>query len=64
MEYGKISKEQALLAEEIQKECHKFIEDRRLLIEGLSYQDLANVYFFYKLAELQIEINNLKQTKI
>jgi len=57
------SNETMELAERFQKDCHQIVETiyKEMESEGLSYQDAVNIFIFNKLAELQIQIDNLKK---
>ena len=48
------------LAEQFQKDCHQVVEEVLRDEKKMSYQDATNIFLFNKLAELQIQINDLK----
>ena len=52
------------LAERFQKDCHKTVEtifeNHKFIPDAGSVQDATNVWLFRKLAELQLEINDVK----
>lgn len=56
----KTTKEESvkILAEIIQKECHKFIDELIKKNPKLNYESCMNVWIFTKLAEMQMELHN------
>lgn len=53
-------------AEKIQKDMHNMMDDLRKdpKCANISYDSLKDIFFFMKIAELQNEIEQLKQEKI
>jgi hypothetical protein len=56
------------IAEKIQKDCHKIVEaawkpnpKESAVNAQLQYQDCMNVAIFRKMAEMQLQINNLSK---
>ncbi len=56
----KITKELMDKTEKLQKESHEFLDAFKDKRGTATYQDMQNVWFFQKLAELQMEIEKLK----
>ena len=52
-----MSEELSKTAEQIQNECHKFVES----VPNLSYQDATNVFIFMKLAELTTKLKEYER---
>ena len=48
------------LAEHIQEECHKTVEYIMANSPKVEHQDAVNVFIFRKLAEIQIQIKELR----
>lgn len=51
------------LASELQAECHTYANELISINPELSTQDVANVWIFKKLAELQLQIKSLTPTQ-
>ena len=48
-------------AEKVQEECFEFIEHIKNNDNSIEYVDAAFVFFYTKIAELQLEIEELKK---
>jgi hypothetical protein len=58
------TKEVLDLMQEIQKECHEFANqafEQIVVKEKCSNQDVTNVFFFHKLAEIELRLKALEK---
>jgi hypothetical protein len=51
------------IAEKLQKECHSFTNDLKKNIDSLKTQDATNVWLFKKLAEFELRLSALEESK-
>lgn len=55
-----ISKELADRSDKVQEECFEFIEQIKGENNSIEYSDAVYVFFYTKIAELQLELEKLK----
>ena len=48
----------------MQHECHEFINEAMKLGTNVPYQDLTNTWLFFKLGQLQGQIDELKSREV